>query len=148
MVQKRNLISRASCGKFIDLFSKLKALRTLYSIGPWTEVNMVLFLRNKQFYATRFFVWLPIEVVEITNWGARIPQNTFGWRWLPIEDFCTPPSCNQRNNGFLWRVLRRKIYSISTSSVQSKYHTKIQFMFWKSFLTNCNFFFLRRYICC
>ena len=34
MVQKRNLISRASCGKFIDLFSKLKALRTLYSIGP------------------------------------------------------------------------------------------------------------------
>ena len=36
--------------------------------------------------------WLQIEVGEITNWGARMPQNTFGWRWLLIEDFCPPPS--------------------------------------------------------
>ena len=26
-----------------------------------------------------------------TNWGVCMPQNMFGWRWLPIEDFCTPP---------------------------------------------------------
>ena len=38
--------------------------------------------------------WLQIEVVEITNLGARIPQNMFGWRWLLIIDFCTPPSLN------------------------------------------------------
>ena len=39
----------------------------------------------------RFFVCLAIEMVEITNWGAGMPQNPFGWRWLLIEDFCIPP---------------------------------------------------------
>ena len=43
-------------------------------------------------------VKLPNEVVEITNWGAPMPQNTFGWRWLHVEDFWTPPSP--------WRQLR------------------------------------------
>ena len=38
------------------------------------------------------FGWLPIEGVEITNWAARLPQNTFGWRWLLVEEFWTPPS--------------------------------------------------------
>ena len=38
-----------------------------------------------------FFGWLPIEVVEINNWGARLPQNTFGWRGLLFEAFWTPP---------------------------------------------------------
>ena len=38
-----------------------------------------------------FFGWLPIEVVEINNWGARLSQNTFGWRWLLVEAFWTPP---------------------------------------------------------
>ena len=49
-IQKRNFISSPSCGIFIDLFSKQKALGILYTIGPLTEVNMVLFLRNKRFY--------------------------------------------------------------------------------------------------
>ena len=31
------------------------------------------------------------RTVGIANWGARMPQNTFGWRWLPVEHFCTPP---------------------------------------------------------
>ena len=44
-------------------------------------------------------------MVEITNWGACMPQNTFGWRRLPVEDFCTPPliaylSGNQFRNLF------------------------------------------------
>ena len=50
-IQKRNFIFSASCGIFIDLFSKLrsikKALPIFYAIGALTEVNMVLFLRNK-----------------------------------------------------------------------------------------------------
>ena len=43
-------------------------------------------------------VKLPNEVVEITNWAAPMQQNTFGWRWLHVEDFWTPPSP--------WRQLR------------------------------------------
>ena len=65
-VQKRNFISSASCGKFIDLFSKLrsnkKALRIFYTIGPLTEVNMVLFKRNKRFNVTLF--------LTDYNWGG------------------------------------------------------------------------------
>ena len=34
--------------------------------------------------------WLLFEVVEITNWGARMPQNRFGWRWLLFEELWTP----------------------------------------------------------
>ena len=34
--------------------------------------------------------WLLFEVVEITNWGARLPQNRFGWRWLLFEELWTP----------------------------------------------------------
>ena len=34
--------------------------------------------------------WLLIEVVEITNWGARLPQNRFGWRCLLFEELWTP----------------------------------------------------------
>ena len=49
---------------------------------------MVVFLRNKRFNVT---LWLLIELVKITNWEAHIQQNTFGWRGLPIEDFCPPP---------------------------------------------------------
>ena len=64
-VQKRNFISSASCGKFIDLFSKLrsnkKALRIFYTIGPLTEVNMVLFKRNKGFKCYAFFDWLQLR---------------------------------------------------------------------------------------
>ena len=26
----------------------------------------------------------------ITNWGARLPQNRFGWRWLLFEELWTP----------------------------------------------------------
>ena len=25
-----------------------------------------------------------------TNWGARLPQNRFGWRWLLFEELWTP----------------------------------------------------------
>ena len=34
--------------------------------------------------------WLLFEGVEITNWGARLPQNRFGWRWLLFEELWTP----------------------------------------------------------
>ena len=34
--------------------------------------------------------WLLFEVVEITNWGARMPQNRFGGRWLLFEELWTP----------------------------------------------------------
>ena len=34
-------------------------------------------------------VWLLFEVVEITNWGARLTQNRFGWRWLLFEELWT-----------------------------------------------------------
>ena len=37
-----------------------------------------------------FLGWLLSEVVEITNWGARLPQNRFGWRWLLFEELWTP----------------------------------------------------------
>ena len=36
--------------------------------------------------------WLQIEVVEITNWGERMPQNTFGGLWLSIERTSALPS--------------------------------------------------------
>ena len=42
--------------------------------------------------------WLLFEVVEITNWGARLPQNRFGWRWLLFEELWTP-SLVQRFRG-------------------------------------------------
>ena len=29
--------------------------------------------------------------MEITNWGACLPQNTFGWQWLLVEELWTPP---------------------------------------------------------
>ena len=29
-------------------------------------------------------------MVEITNWGARLPQNRFGWQWLLFEELWTP----------------------------------------------------------
>ena len=29
-------------------------------------------------------------MVEITNWGARLPRNRFGWRWLLFEELWTP----------------------------------------------------------
>ena len=51
---------------------------------------MVLFLRNKRFNFMLFLGWLLSEVVEITNWGARLPQNRFGWRWLLFEELWTP----------------------------------------------------------
>ena len=47
-------------------------------------------------------------MVEITNWGVRMPQNTFGWRWLLIEDFCTPHShdlIHSIRNRFLWLMI-------------------------------------------
>ena len=66
-----------------------KALTILNTIGSLKEVIMVLFLRNKRFnYA--FLDRLLFEVVEITNWGARLPQNRFGWRWLLFEELWTP----------------------------------------------------------
>ena len=34
--------------------------------------------------------WLLFEVVEITNSGAHLPQNRFGWRWLLFEEIWTP----------------------------------------------------------
>ena len=64
-------ISSDSSGIFIDSFSKLsnKALRILYTIGPLTEVNVVLFLRNKRFNVNIF----------ISDYKLRL------WR-LPIEE--------------------------------------------------------------
>ena len=54
--------------------------------------NTVLICIKLKYQITRFTVITNWEVVEIINWGARMPQNTFGWLWFPIEDFCTPPS--------------------------------------------------------
>ena len=35
-----------------------------------------------------------------------MPQNTFGWRWLPVEDFCTPPpSYNGTRKTFNWLIM-------------------------------------------
>ena len=56
---------------------------------------MVWFLRNKRFNVNFFFKFL------ITNWGARMPQNTFGWRWLPIEDLWTSPPLTQPTSNSL-----------------------------------------------
>ena len=46
------------CGIFINLFLNWgaikKALRILYMIGPLTEVNIVLFLRNRRFNVNFF----------------------------------------------------------------------------------------------
>ena len=33
-----------------------------------------------------FFGLILFEVVEITNWGVRLPQNRFGWWWLLFEE--------------------------------------------------------------
>ena len=51
-VQKRYFSSSDSCGIFIDFRNWgaiKKAFRILYTIGPLTKVNLVLFLRNKLF---------------------------------------------------------------------------------------------------
>ena len=50
-VKKRNFISSSSCG--IDIFSKLRGnneiCKNIVHHRPLTEVNMVLFLKNKRF---------------------------------------------------------------------------------------------------
>jgi len=62
---------------------------------------MVLFLRKNDLML-RFFVWLPVEVVEITNWGARMPQKKRlgGGDYPCIKDFLhsPPPGIVERIN--------------------------------------------------
>ena len=83
----------------MKLGSNKESFNYMYTIGPLTEVNMV---RSKRFNVNFF-------LIRITNWGARMPKNTFWWRWLSIEDFCTPPP-HTRNllrrlgRGGVWRV--------------------------------------------
>jgi len=45
---------------------------------------------KSQITENKILRWLLIEVVEITNWGARLPHNRFGWRWLLFEELWTP----------------------------------------------------------
>ena len=54
-------------------------------------------------YVISFVVDVELEkkIYGITNWDGREYQlrsahapKYFGWLWLPIEDFCTPPSLN------------------------------------------------------
>ena len=59
-VQKRNFIFSTSCGKFIELFLKLRSNKESFKnivhlYGPLTEVNMVLFLRNKRRFNVTLF---------------------------------------------------------------------------------------------
>ena len=84
-VQKRNFISSASCGIFKDLFSKLrcaikKALRILYTIGPITKVNIVIFLRNK-----RFNINFVISDYQLRS--AHAAKHV----WVSFVNLCTPP---------------------------------------------------------
>ena len=53
--------------------------------------------------------WLLFEVVEITNWGARLPQNRFGWRWLLLEKLWTP-SLAECLAFFFFNLLRVRIH--------------------------------------
>ena len=57
----------------------------IYFQNSWPikkDLVIVLILWNT-WLKVNVFSWLKIEVVMITNWGARRPQNTFGW-WLII----------------------------------------------------------------
>ena len=89
-VQKRN----EACGIFLDLFSKLMSYKESFNNivhhRAITRGNMVLFLRNKRFdtlflfdYQLRWWI-LPIE-------ECACRKTRFGWWWLLIEDFLTPP---------------------------------------------------------
>ena len=53
-----------------------------------------------------------IEVVEITNWGAHMSQNTFVWQWLQIENFCTPPIVEQRMKLYYSELSQRLIHRV------------------------------------
>ena len=112
LIEERDFISSASCGIFIDYFRNWgaikKALTILYTIEPLPEVNMVLFLRNKWYNVALFLSDYQYEVVEFTNWGARMPQNMFGWQWLLIKDFCTPPLGKQIESNFFVVIFRAK----------------------------------------
>ena len=71
----------------------IKALTKLYTIGPLTEVNMLLFLRNKRFNVNFFISDYPLK-------SAHVTKHMFVWLLftsaLPIPPHWT--HCGKYNN--------------------------------------------------
>ena len=56
--------------------------------------------------------------MEITNWGARLPQNRFGWRWLLFEKLWTPSLLGAHLKFCSWDLLFLRTQSVRHNTLQ------------------------------
>ena len=84
----------------------------MYTIGPLTEVYMGLFLSNNRFNVKLILADYQLRWWRLPIEETSLPQNTFGWRWLLVEEFWTPPSLK----GHLYEVIsyERDIHATSS----------------------------------